>query len=232
MRTHGVLLRSLLLVVMMLAVAGPAMAADAILYETSEIIAPPLRTAPLLGSASLSSPLCLVAAALGTSCTVTGSGNVNLVDGTVTGSLFVVVEGAAVGAENTNPTDAPEIVVTAATFQAPAITPLPIPAGTSKGLRKKLEAFGIPVLLGIAGTVNLDYDADGTPEVSGLPFTGMFRLPFALKKDGAGGDDDDIEKPRRGKPAFYLSDTGKLMPVRTEERAVGYPTPRLEVTFP
>lgn len=226
------LIRALLIVVMVVAGAGAAAAADAVLYETSEIIAPPLRTAPLLGSGSLSSPLCPVAVALGTSCTVTGSGNVNLLDGTVSGSLFVVVEAAAVGAGNTNPTDAPEIVVTAAAFQAPAITSLPIPAGTSKGLRKKLEAFGIPVLLGIAGTVDIDYDVDGSPDISGIPFTGIFRLPFALKKDGANGDDDDVEKPRRGKPAFYLSDSGKLIPVKADERAVGYPTPRLEVTFP
>lgn len=230
MRTLGVPLRSFLLVVMMLAVAGPAMAADAILYETSEIIAPPLRTAPLLGSASLSSPLCPVAVALGTSCTVTGSGNVNLIDGIVTGSLYVVVEAQALGAGNTNSTDAPEIVVTAAEFRAPAITPLAIPAGTPSGLRAKLEAFGIPVLLGITGTVGIDYDLNGSPDAV-IGFTGTFRLPFALKKDGTGGANDDVERPRRGKPAFYLSDTGKLMPVRTEERAVGYPTPRLEVTF-
>ncbi|MFQ5829770.1 MAG: hypothetical protein ACE5JD_11535, partial [Candidatus Methylomirabilia bacterium] len=56
-------------------------------------------------------------------------------------------------------------------------------------------------------------------------FDGKFRLPFALSNGG------NKVKPRHGKNAFYLGDDGKKIKVRKNERAVGFPTPRLEVTF-
>lgn len=235
----------------MLAVAAIAVApipaaadlvADVVLYETAETITPPTRTAPLLGSAKITSPLCLAAAALGqTACTVTGAGSADVPLGTnVVGSLAVVVEGSVLNPLlNTNGADVAEVVITGSAFQAPGIAPLPIPAGTPKGLKKKLqalEATGLYVRQQIQGVVAIDY---GNPVLCGLVggcprlvnFTGTFRLPFALRHDGQGGPDEDVERPRRGKPAFYLSDTGKLLKVQADERAIGYATPRLEVNF-
>lgn len=216
--------------------------ADVVLYETSETITPPTRTAPLLGSAKLTSPLCLAAAALGqTTCTITGTGSADVPAGTnVAGSLAVVVEGSVLNPLlNTNAADVAEVVITGGVFQAPGIVPLPLPPGTPKGLKKKLQALEATRLFvrqQIQGVVAIDY---GNPVLCGLVggcprlvnFTGTFRLPFALRHDGQGGPDDDVERPRRGKAAFYLGDTGKLIKVRTDERAVGYATPRLEVNF-
>lgn len=223
------------------------LAAEVVVYETSESVDTsvdltlkppklPTRTAPLLGSARITSPLCAVAAAIlgpgAMTCTVTGSGTAvptgadpvpgAVIAALVRGDLFVVIE-APLNATNT--ADAPEIVVTTATFQAAGIQVEPIPNATKNGLKKKLERVGFPVLLRIiGGTVTI-----GSNDPA--PFDGLFRLPFALSKDGNGGDDDDVETPRRGKPAFYLSDTGRLIKVGQDERAIGFATPRLEVTI-
>ncbi|MGH7263522.1 MAG: hypothetical protein ACREMB_01550 [Candidatus Rokuibacteriota bacterium] len=68
----------------------------------------------------------------------------------------------------------------------------------------------------------------GTFTVEGLPstsFTGVFRRPFAM--DGKG----KARKPRRFEPAFYLMDNGDAAAVRPDERALGYPTVRVEITY-
>jgi hypothetical protein len=257
MTTLRLLLPLLMAVATTLAAPALAAAVDMTLYETSEIIdlsTPiPTRSAPLLGAAVIDSDLCALAKVVlgGTHCTVTGIGTAIPTGATppqlpledpfpiavfATGTLSVVAEGTALGSFNTNPTDVAEILITTGAFQAPQIDALPLPAGTPKGLKKKLEALqatGLFVLLRIEGSITIDYDVNptlcgaigGCPDPVTKSFTGIFRLPFSVRGK------DDVERPRRGRPAFYLSDTGKLLPVRQDERAVGYPAPRLEVTF-
>ncbi len=58
-----------------------------------------------------------------------------------------------------------------------------------------------------------------------VPFTGKFRQPFAVSARG------EHQKPRRGEDAFYLLDNGRQQRVRQDERAVGWPTVRFEITF-
>ncbi len=72
-------------------------------------------------------------------------------------------------------------------------------------------------LLGISGTLT-------TPAAT-ASFSGMVRLPFVPNPDGS------HRKPRRHEPAFYLGDTGKLIPVRQNERSLGLPTARFELNF-
>jgi hypothetical protein len=56
-------------------------------------------------------------------------------------------------------------------------------------------------------------------------FSGVFRLPFSLTNG-------QKEKPRKDvREAYYLSDTDKLIKVRKDEIALGYPTVRIEVNF-
>ena len=59
-----------------------------------------------------------------------------------------------------------------------------------------------------------------------LPFTGTFRMPFAI---------DTHARPMRSdrkSAAFYLADDFRtLIFVRPTERSVGFPTVRLEVSF-
>jgi hypothetical protein len=65
------------------------------------------------------------------------------------------------------------------------------------------------------------------PSLVGLtvPFKGVFRQPFALSKTG------EQKHARRSQEAFYLLDNGSLDRVRQDERAVGWPTVRFEITF-
>jgi hypothetical protein len=57
-------------------------------------------------------------------------------------------------------------------------------------------------------------------------FSGVFRLPFSVTKGRK-------EKPRedRSDSFYYLSDTDRLIKVRKNETALGYPTVRIEVNF-
>jgi hypothetical protein len=55
-------------------------------------------------------------------------------------------------------------------------------------------------------------------------FSGVFRLPFGI----AGGK---RVTPRAGQDAFYLSDHGVPFPVTLNERSMGWPTVRLEISF-
>jgi len=48
---------------------------------------------------------------------------------------------------------------------------------------------------------------------------------FALDEAGKSG------KPRRDRDAFYLNDQGEPIKVRDNERSLGVPTVRLEITF-
>lgn len=60
--------------------------------------------------------------------------------------------------------------------------------------------------------------------LSSASFSGVFRLPFAATKGRK-------DKPRKDDEAYYLSDNEKLIKVRKDETALGYPTVRIEVNF-
>ena len=54
-----------------------------------------------------------------------------------------------------------------------------------------------------------------------VPFCGRFRLPFALTLTGK------RENPRRGHPAYYMANDGKLVfPAVGGEKSLGMPTVR------
>jgi hypothetical protein len=197
---------------------GPAVAGaqQAILYELTEnmsitpegTVAHRLATAALQGWAKVGTPLCpaevLITNPRAQTCTVTavGSDDVSVVTGTgtVSGTYAVVVQGD-------NPVDAPEYVVQTGTF-----------SGT-------MDLS--PAVLGLAP---LGYISNGTFTIDGypgytIPFTGTFRLPFALTQKG------EKRKARLNDHSYYLSDAFEPFRVRPRETSLGWPTVRFEVTF-
>jgi hypothetical protein len=79
--------------------------------------------------------------------------------------------------------------------------------------------YGVPL-----GRIIGSFQIDGTGQL--VPFTGTFRLPFALDSNGDAKEPDD-----EGQDVFYLGDNGQLIGVRPHERALGFPAVRLELTF-
>ncbi|MBI2204990.1 MAG: hypothetical protein HYU41_14165 [Candidatus Rokubacteria bacterium] len=232
MRTLRLLLGSVFVLMLAAIPAAPAAAAppdlvaEVVLYETSESIdlSTQSRVAPVLGAARIDSLLCLTAAGAGLAqgkCLVTGEGRADPVNG-ITGTLSVVVEGSALGF-TTNSNDVAEVAVTTATFTA-SFAPVTLP-DMPPGVAAKIAEAGFDVWLGITGSIDIDHRFLGGPVLPGLPFTGKFRLPFAV------GKDQKIERARPGQPAFYLSDSGKFEPAKQDERSIGWATPRLEVTI-
>lgn len=227
--------KSLVVLIAFLAVipTRSAVAADATLYELSEemtiLNGHRLATASFQGTAKLGTPLCpaLLAKALGQhvdSCTVTGFGSDD-VDinpyspgygtGTVTGTFAVVINAD-------NVVDAPEYVVMTGTFGGHMYLTNPA------DFRGKKQAHGPStqriMLKGWFNPENVLGLAATDAGLTTAKFSGVFRLPFSVvrgRKDRPGRDTD----------AFYLSDTDRLIKVRKDERALGYPTVRIEVTF-
>jgi len=181
-------------------IKGPALSRDA--------------TATLLGFAKIGTPLCPSRALLtnpdAETCTILGVGSDRIrLDtgmGPMSGTFAVVVN-----APGNSPVHVPD---------------LPLLTGTFQGLID----FRAPVLLGIPiGLVQGSFapnDQTGQPTGINLPFSGTFRLPFALN---ARGDAKEIEN--EDAQAFYLADDGRLIRVRQDERNLGFPTVRLEVHF-
>ncbi len=169
-------------------------------------------TSALQGIAKLGTVLCPAEAFVTNrrpkACTVTASGSdyVSFVNGlgTVSGTFAVVIQ-------LDNPTDSPE---------------LPVLTGTFSGSIDFTPAFsGIPL-----GFVNASLTVTSSPLIQSLvgatvPFKGVFRQPFALSATG------DQKEAERGEKAYYLLDDGSLDRVRHDERAVGWPTVRFEITF-
>jgi hypothetical protein len=217
-----------------------ATAGSATLYELTEnmglddLAAPTVRTASaaLQGTAQTGTPICPAALMAilqsvglpsGSSCTITafGEDEVDLTtgSGSFTGSFAVVVN-------VDNPVDSPELVVMTGTFEAGmqvlvdgSFNPLPL-IQITVGTVTPTDVLGVPVAyLGF-------YFPGVTPEMfASASFGGVFRLPFALDKSGKKG------KPRPGKDAFYLGDTGQLIKVGKGELSLGYPTVRVEIGF-
>ena len=165
--------------------------------------------AVLMGFAPLGSPLCpleaLVTNPAARTCTVTGIGQdmVPLAtgNGPVSGTFAVVVN--APGNSSVHVPD------------------LPLMTGTFSGANDLSMAvlYGVPL-----GRIVGSFQIDGTGQR--VPFTGTFRLPFALDSNGSAKEPDD-----EGQDVFYLGDDGQLIGVRPHERALGFPAVRLELKF-
>jgi hypothetical protein len=215
-------------------------------------------TASFQGTAALGTPLCpqSVVTMLGlavTSCTVTGVGSDDIDinpaspyfgTGVVAGTFAVVLNGD-------NLVDAPEYVVMTGAFNgkmyltAPAeFTGKKQSAGPSTqriilggGVFEPGNILGMtPKQLAayvLTNGASMDPDRvdpaviDATVQALGVgpaKFSGVFRLPFSVKNG-------EKAKPRKERDAYYLGDTDNLIKVTKDERALGYPTVRIEVNF-
>ena len=191
------------------------------LYEVTETVhfgADGLRVtrdavAVLMGFAPLGTPLCpmiaLITNPAAQSCTITG-----------TGQDSVSVAGAS--ADGKGPVSGTFAVVVNAPGNSSVHVPdLPLLKGTFSGVNDLSPAIlhGIPL-----GSIRGTFQIDGDPQE--VPFTGIYRLPFALDPKGrAKQPDNDLED------TFYLGDDGRLIRVQPFERVLGFPPVRLEVKF-
>lgn len=178
-----------------------------------------VATSQLQGVAALGSLLCpnalLVTIAKLKECTVTATGTDDVqlavdpntgqvvpTSGSVSGTYAVVVQ-------LDNSVDSPELPLQTGTFSGTITFQAPLPLAFLED-----------------GRVTIDGVNDVNDDPVLFPFTGTFRLPFAMSANG------HHVKPRRGQDAFYLRDNLKRQPVRPDERAVGWPAVRLDITFP
>jgi hypothetical protein len=215
----------------------PAPASDqAFLYEMSENATVVVAgnnlhrqaTSELQGVAAYPSPLCplntLVTNPKSDTCTVTATGSNDVVldvstaqpiptSGAVWGTFAVVVQ-------LDNPVDSPELpVITGAFFGTITFGQPGVPIGSASGS----FVLGGQLSDVVGGQPS---DPQLCTKKTCQPFTAKFRQPFAMSAHG------ERVKPRRGRDAFYLGDNGHLIPVRQDERAVGWPTVRFEINFP
>jgi hypothetical protein len=178
----------------------------------------------LQGLATLGSYMCpmLQEVTVGTNdCTViaTGTDDVKLVIDPATGQL-VPTSGAVSGTyavvmQLDNSADSPEMPVQTGTFSGVINFQPPQPLGFISG-----------------GTFTID----GTP--GSFPFNAVFRQPFRLAGKGAvvthrgkDVDGDRADSGSRTDAAYYLLDDGSIQEIRSDERSVGWPTVRFEITF-
>jgi hypothetical protein len=196
---------------------------DAVLYEVTEdmylkdatgnfvtsAVAGGSRSAvaQLTGWAKVGTPLCpswvlLINSQL-KQCTVNANGADNLSLATGKGTVNGVF---VVVVQGDNTVDAPEFVIMSGKF------------GGDADLSK---AFSAAAPLGHItngwGTVG-----ENGPQ---FQYTATFRLPFSI--DFAG----KTHKPRRSSNAYYMGDDGRPFPVKKNEKSIGFPTVRLEITF-
>lgn len=171
-------------------------------------VIPVRRTADatLQGWATVGNPLCpaavLVTNPKAQTCTVTAAGQDDLSTltgaGGVGGTYAVVIQ-------DDNRADAAEWVVQNGAFTG------------------DMDLSGRPL-----GTISGWFCPGSTTcaRGAGYSFSGTFRLPFAVAKDGK------REEPKRGKAAYYLADDrATLIPIQNAETSLGMPTVRLEIRF-
>jgi hypothetical protein len=214
-------------------------AATATLYELTEnmrldaLATPSLRTASaaLQGTAATGTPICPAALVqllgslglpTGSTCTITAFAEdaitLSTGSGTFDGSFAVVVNAD-------NPVDGPELVVMTGSFGAGMQilvdangNPLPLIQITD-GTVTPTDVLGVPVPF-----VGLYFTGFTAEMFSPAPFTGLFRLPFAMH-------DDRKVRPQRNADAFYLGDDGELIKLQRNEMSLGYATVRVEIAF-
>jgi hypothetical protein len=204
----------------------PALAGepDAILYEVTEdmylkdgvgnFVSSVVRggrrsaVAQLSGWAKVGTPLCpwfvLSINPKAKKCVVNATGADDLSLETGKGTLSGTY---AVVVQGDNDVDAPEFVIMRGTFGGDA-----------------------DLSLSLSGQAPLGFITNGVMTIDGtsgaaFKFTGKFRLPFSVDQAGS------YRRPSQAMDAFYLSDSGHLMKVRNNERALGVPTVRLEIDF-
>lgn len=186
----------------------------------------------LQGYASYPSPLCpltaLVTVPKTDTCTITLTGydSVPLVNGTPTigGSVWGTLE---VVVQLDNPADSPEFPVVPGFFFGTITFGQPgVPIGSASGTFVVGAALPQNVPAGDPASVSAALSAvcNAAP-VACHSFNAKFRQPFT--KDASGNQ----AKARRNQDAFYLLDNGKTQAVKSDERAVGWPTVRFEVSF-
>jgi len=165
----------------------------------------------LMGFAPVGTPLCPVQALItnpaAQTCTITGMGQDSVSLATGTGDVWGTFA----------------VVVNAPGNSAVHVPDLPLMTGTFKGQNDLSPAVlrGVPVG-SIRGTFMIDNDPSGV----GVPFTGTFRLPFALDAKGQAKEPDDEREA-----VYYLGDDGRLIRVQYHERSLGFPAVRLEIKF-
>ena len=169
--------------------------------------------AVLMGFAPLGTPLCpmgaLVTNPTAQTCTVTG-----------TGQDSIAIAGAS--ADGRGPVSGTfSVVVNAPGNSSVHVPDLPLLTGTFSGMNDLSPAtlHGIPL-----GSIHGTFIIDGDPQQ--VPFTGTFRLPFALDAAGKVKEPNDERED-----AFYLGDNGELIRVQPFERVLGFPPVRLELKF-
>jgi hypothetical protein len=193
---------------------------------TGEVGIPAVRhaTSQLQGWARLGSLLCPIPAevTIGTQeCTViaTGTDDVQLLidpqTGKVTPTSGAVSGTYAVVVQLDNGVDSPE---------------LPVQTGTFSGVINFRD--GVPLGFVSGGTFTID----GVPGT--YPFDAVFRQPFndSAKAEAVTGRGRAVKAERsnmnaREQAAYYLLDDGSWQQLRDDERAVGWPTVRFEITF-
>jgi hypothetical protein len=188
--------------------------AQAVLYELTENAQVSMSGglfgrhahAALQGSANVGTPVCpqtvLALSPNALTCTITAIGT-DVVDA-ATGRGTIAGTWATV-VQLDNAVDAPEGAVLTGSFSGDVDLSLAL---------NKVAPLGFVT----NGTFKVD-GADAT-----LSFSGTFRLPFAMlngKRVNA----------HRVQAAYYLGDDGAPFPVKPSERALGWPTVRLEVKF-
>jgi len=207
---------------------APALAkSDAVLYEVTEDMYLSVRdangrimsyvsdarqatdrqaVAQLSGWAKIGTPLCpawVASISNATQCTINAKGSDDLSLATGKGTLS---GSYAVVVQGDNNVDAPEFVIITGTFSGDA-----------------------DLSMAMAGQAPIGFITNGVATIDGydgaaFKFTGTFRLPFAL-------DDSGRRYPaRRDRDAYYMSDDGP-MKVKNNERSLGVPTVRLEISF-
>jgi hypothetical protein len=206
---------------------APALAkSDAVLYEVTEDMYLSVRdangrimnyvsdprqatdrqaVAQLSGWAKIGTPLCpawVASISNATQCTINAKGSDDLSLTTGKGTLS---GSYAVVVQGDNSVDAPEFVIITGTFSGDA-----------------------DLSMAMAGQAPIGFITNGVATIDGsdaaFKFTGTFRLPFAL-------DDSGRRNPaRRDRDAYYMSDDGP-MKVKSNERSLGVPTVRLEISF-
>jgi len=114
------------------------------------------------------------------------------------------------------------VVVNAPGNSSAHIPDFPILTGTFEGTNDLSLAVlgGVPI-----GFIRGSFRVDQTGQV--LPFSGTFRLPFALTASG----EDLKEAEEDDEKHFYLDDNGLLIEVGDHERVLGLSPVRLEITF-
>ena len=179
-------------------------------------------TSPLQGFAEVGTPLCpselLISGPRMKSCTViaTGADSVSTVTGMgpVSGTFDVVIN-----APGNSSVHVPDLPVISGTFSGNVDLSLAVlyhvPLGCIEG-NFTITQMADPAT-GMLGSL---------PQPVVLPFTGTFRMPFAIDTHARRARSD------RQRAAFYLADDRETLSlVRPTELSVGFPTVRLEVTF-